>query len=284
MVFYGFLGQPLTEREKLQMVSFMEESYKKFGGSDLGGYNKGLRQNFKDLQSLQKFSELEMSRNLFNPNKSHFLNGSAYDEQLREDEDYLMTSKLLKGAEENADLSKSITDYVRTQRLRDSRSEALGRKIGDIVSYLQDNDVEAERLHEISQMLLDGNELNDPKGGGKGKDGKKLKGILKNKNRGGKGKRGGKSRSKSKDGKKKSSRSKSKGKKDKGKSRSKSKGKGKSKSKDKVKKGKKDKRSKSKSKDKSKSRDKSKGKGKKGRSGSKGKKTKGAGKKKKKKK
>jgi len=59
------LGQPLTEREKLEMVSFMEQSYQKFGGNDVGKYSKGLRQNMVDLESLKNYSQLEMSRNIF---------------------------------------------------------------------------------------------------------------------------------------------------------------------------------------------------------------------------
>ena len=67
------LGKPLSEEEKLTMVQFMDESYRKFGGEDSVGYNKYLRNNVEELKNSRIYSELELARNTFNPNNSKYL-------------------------------------------------------------------------------------------------------------------------------------------------------------------------------------------------------------------
>ena len=270
-----FSWKPLTEREKLEMVTFMEQSYKQFGGTDLGKYNKNIRQNMIDLESLKNYSQLEMSRNIFDPKKSKFLTGEDYRDQIKPDQDYLINSKhLVQSAKSNIDLSKSISHFIEAERTRESRNETMGREVRNIVSYLQDNDVEAERLHDISQLLIDDGAEDVPNNERRKQKEKELKGILKNKGKKGvskesskksskRDKKSGKSKdrkkkekkdkksrkgSKSKDRKKKEKKSKSKDKKGK---RSKSRGKSEKKSKKDKSKGK-EKKKKSKSKDKKK--------------------------------
>lgn len=238
-----FAWKPLTEREKLQMVKFMENSYQQFGGSDLGKFNKDIRQNLKDLQSIKDYSALEMSRNIFNPEKSKFLNLDGYNQTLAPIEEELAknssTRRLIEEAKNNTDLSKSIIKFIEAERKREGRDEILGQQVGNIVSYLQDNDIDAEKLHDISQLLLkDDKEYLSPEEKkirleelAKKREANKPKGILKNKD--GKGKFG---ESEKKDKSKKSKDRKKRDKSKKSKDRKKKDRKDKSKSKDKKKK------------------------------------------------
>ena len=138
------------------MVSLMENSYQQLGGSNTTKFNKGIRQNFKDLKNLQDYSQLEMSRNLFKPSKSKFLSGDLYDEQMEPMEQDIINSKYFNNSvQQNLDLSRSLIKFVENERMRESRSKTLGKEVRNIVSYLQDNEIDSEKLHNISGMLMD---------------------------------------------------------------------------------------------------------------------------------
>jgi hypothetical protein len=134
----------------------MESSYQQLGGKDTVKFSKGLRQNFKDHKSMQDYSQLEMSRNLFQPSKSKFLSGDMYDEQMEPMEKDIINSRYMsQSVQQNVDLSRSLIKFVENERKRESRNNILGKEVRNIVSYLQDNEIDSEKLHNISGLLMD---------------------------------------------------------------------------------------------------------------------------------
>lgn len=85
------------------------------------------------------------------------------------------------------DLSRSLIKFVENERMRESRNNILGKEVRNIVSYLQDNEIDSEKLHNISGMLMDdGTPYTSAASKQKMheqtlKNGQKVKGILKKK-------------------------------------------------------------------------------------------------------
>ena len=107
---------------------------------------------------MSDYSQLEMSRNMFQPSRSKFLSGDLYEEQISPMEQELMNSKYLNystSASKNVDLSRSLIKYIDNERQRESRNNILGKEVRNIVSYLQENEIDSEKLHNISGMLMD---------------------------------------------------------------------------------------------------------------------------------
>lgn len=138
------------------MIQFMDETYKKYGGSDSVGYNKYLRQNLKDLKAENSLAELEMAKNAFNPDKSRYLSSNDRDVANSLLEDSLVSSRYLtESTRRTLDLSTQIESFIKEQKLRRSRNEELGMKVHNIVSILNDSGMDSQKLQNVSTMLLD---------------------------------------------------------------------------------------------------------------------------------
>lgn len=137
------------------MITFMNESYIKYGGEDNAGYNKYLRKHIDDLEQQKNVSEIEMARNAFNPDKSDFLSPQSQNLAQSLLEDKLINSRyLVETSKANIDLSKKIQDYLNETKVRKTRNEELGAQVYNIVSYLESNDVESSKLADVSTLLL----------------------------------------------------------------------------------------------------------------------------------
>ena len=61
----------------MQAVTFMDQSYLRSGVGKELDYRKHIREALEELQVSQQFSKMELSRNMFQPDKSLFLEGKS---------------------------------------------------------------------------------------------------------------------------------------------------------------------------------------------------------------
>lgn len=91
----------------------MDQSYIKSGVGNQIDYKKHIKEALEELQQSQSFSKLELTRNLFQPDKSLFMEGKSrlLDNLSTKIEDE-PSSQLIKDAQGNIDLTRSILDYI----------------------------------------------------------------------------------------------------------------------------------------------------------------------------
>lgn len=156
---------PLNHGEKFAAKKFMEESYNQLGGKDQS-YYKSIALNFDELDSLQKFSEMELAKNITNPEKSHFLTSPVRGSQH-------MSSSALNGSrvlsesmafsmqrdESTVDLAKEVSRYIAFRKMEKSREDNYRTMIDSAVSILNESEMASPstEIQDVKQLIDDHN-------------------------------------------------------------------------------------------------------------------------------
>ena len=135
----------------------MEESYNKLGGED-NKYYKHIDLNFQELDNLQKYTELELARNTFNPERSQFLSGPL---NASSSQSALNGTRILNGslanlqskADENLELSREVTRYIAFRKMEKSRSDRMQSMIDTAVTLLNEDDQHNSEIKDVRDIL-----------------------------------------------------------------------------------------------------------------------------------
>lgn len=133
------------------------------GGKDQS-YYKNIALNFDELDSLQKYSEMELAKNATNPEKSHFLYAPV-------NESRNMSSSALNGTrvltdtmafsmkrdDSSIELAKEVSRYIAFRKMEKSREDNHRTMIDSAVSILNESEHESPitELHDIKQLIDD---------------------------------------------------------------------------------------------------------------------------------